>query len=144
MYLKFDQLKKSEVSRYTERVIEDIKNGKMNNAYKALRKLDYEKTNKANEFTPPTNQEMNLSSLESAEVIANHFSLISQEFDPININELPQKIQERLFDTAVKGPQVEEYQVYEKLKEQRSLTHLYLETSQRELYRSSLLSTLSQ
>ena len=44
-------------------------------------------------FQLPGHAELNLSSAQSAEVIAEHFSKISQEYSPLNVSNLPPNVQ---------------------------------------------------
>ena len=44
-------------------------------------------------FQLPSHSELNLISAQSAEIIAEHFSKISQEFSPLNVQDLPPNVQ---------------------------------------------------
>ena len=60
----------------------------------------------------------NLTIAESREKIAEHFSLISQEFSPLSMSLLPEPVQAKL--KAINGqdevPEIPDYAVYEKIK----------------------------
>ena len=74
-------------------------------------------------FTLPNHVENNLSAKESADLIADHFSLISQEYEPINCDNFPPKIRQALEQPRLaEVPTLEDYQVYEKISKAKSLT----------------------
>ena len=68
-----------------------------------------------NTFTLPNHESENLSEEQSAERIAEHFSLISQEFPPLDIARLPARVQEKL-ECQDSPPIVSEEEVYSKIK----------------------------
>ena len=51
------------------------------------------------EFQLPSHSEQNLSAAQSAEIIAQHFSQISQEYSPLNLSSLPPNVQQYLSNT---------------------------------------------
>ena len=74
-----------------------MKEGKRGSAYAGLRKLgqkpgEISKTG----FQLPYFTEQNLSNLECAEMMANYFSTVSQEYTPSNLKNLPPYVQEYL------------------------------------------------
>ena len=97
----------------------EVAEGKRNNSYKALRKLESgENLGKSANFILPSHSEENLSPLQSAEKLADYFSQISQEFEPISTDKFPPWIKEKLV-TGISDPAkpvLEQYEVYEKLK----------------------------
>ena len=122
--LKYLDLKKcftgkfeNEISKYTEKVLDDVRNGNRNSAYSALRKLGVRPGDvPANTFTLPSHVENNLSAWESAEIIADHFAAISQHYDPISIDNFQPNIKEALSQPNLSVvPQLEEYQVFKKV-----------------------------
>ena len=112
---QFDDLAKIEISKYKEKIINEVKDGKRGSAYAGLRKLgsrpgEFDKTG----FQLPNFTEENLSNLECAEMIANYFSSVSQEYPPLNIQNLPPNIQEHLGNPDP-APELSNYDVCRKL-----------------------------
>ena len=107
----------AEASKYKERIIEDVKTGNRNSAYSALRKVGVRPgENIDNTFTLPSHSESHLSAGESVELIADHFSLISQNYDPINLDNFPPNMKEALKKPCLSVvPVLEEYQVYKEI-----------------------------
>ena len=66
-------------------------------------------------FTLINHWEENLTNEESVEQIANHFARISQEFPPINVDNLPQSVQIKISSELdeMNVPVVDEMQVYQ-------------------------------
>ena len=99
-YLKikceFDQKLKSEAEKFRQKILSEVRNGKLGSSYKALRKLDTNfQDKKTGGFTLPGHVEENLTPLQSAEKLADYFSLISQEFEPISVAKLTPYVQEK-------------------------------------------------
>ena len=89
-----------------------------NSSYSALRKLESGDTSgKNSNFTLPQHSDEDLTTLESAERLADYFSQISQEFEPICPDNFPPNIKHKLTSAKHNSskPVLEEYQVYEKL-----------------------------
>ena len=94
---KFDQKLKIEAEKYHQKILAEVSEGKKNNSYRALRKLESGVNIKKNSnFSLPTHVEEDLSSLQSAERLADYFFVISQEFQPICPELFPPKIKEIL------------------------------------------------
>ena len=68
-----------------------------------------------NTFTLPNHESESLSEKQSAERIAEHFSLISQEFPPLDISKLPARVQAKLV-CQDSPPIVRQEEVYSKIK----------------------------
>ena len=118
MKQKFYQKLKREADKYVKKILSEVADGKRNNAYAALRKLETgESVSKSSNFTLPDHAEENLSDLQSAERLADYFSKISQEFEPICADNFPPYIKEKLArgKTDPTKPILEEFEVYEKL-----------------------------
>ena len=102
-----------EISKYKEKIIKEVKEGKRGSAYAGLRKLgarpgEFNKTG----FQIPKFSEQNLSNIECAENIANYFSSVSQEYPPLNILNLPPNIQEFLGNPELNtAPELSHYDV---------------------------------
>ena len=103
-----------EAHKYKEKVITEVTDGKRGSSYKALMKLGSGKNDDTN-FEIPSHVEQNLSAEESAEVIADYFSSISQEFDPIDSSRFTPDLKEKLQLANEPTPIIEEYQVYRKI-----------------------------
>ena len=74
-------------------------------------------------FTIPKYMEQNLNLKQCADLIAQHFSSISQEYSPINIELLPNRVKLKIKDENVyKIPYLEAYEVYLKLEFHGRLT----------------------
>ena len=58
-----------------------------------------------------------LSAHEAANKIADHFSKVSTEFHPFNFDELPSRVQQKIRnpESFAKIPDIEEFQVFEKI-----------------------------
>ena len=63
-------------------------------------------------FTLPDHDERGLSALQSSEEIADFFSKISQEFAPLNLNTLPDRVKKKLHDDPCDHPVLQEHEVY--------------------------------
>ena len=110
---KFYELVKSEISKYKDKLITEVKEGKRGSAYKGLRKIG-QKPGEFHEagFTLPIYAEQKLSNLECAEMIASYFSAVSQEYSPLNVKSLPPNIQEFLEDPGLNlTPELSHYDV---------------------------------
>ena len=59
--------------------------------------------------------EKGLSDLESAEVIADFFSKISQEYDPLDVNSLPERVRQKLDTDSCDHPVFEEHEIFHEL-----------------------------
>ena len=68
----------------------------------------------SNTFTLTNHDDRNLTDEESAEVIASHFSSISQEFPELSIESLPDRVK-NLLAQPNSTPQVSEFEVYQKI-----------------------------
>ena len=97
-----------------------MSSGKYGSSYSAIRKLgnrESEQQKGSDSFDVPEFVEENLDLQQSAEALAEHFSAISREFQPLNVDELSPAIKDELVRGAkeVNIPILEEYQVYEKV-----------------------------
>ena len=80
---KFDEAFEKAAHDYKNKLITEVTEGKRGNAYRAIRKLGDNSSNDAS-FDIPAHVEADLSDEQSAELLADYFSRISQEFTPIN------------------------------------------------------------
>ena len=90
----FDELFKSERAKYLEKIQLEVTEGKRGSTYPTLKRLALrpgETTHGG--FQLPDHAELNYSSAQSAEIIAEHFSIISQEYSPLDVSSLPPNVQ---------------------------------------------------
>ena len=94
---KFEERLKNEMLKYIDKIEEEVRTGKRGSTYPALKRMGSRmfESNQP-EFQLPAHAEQNLSSAQSAELIADHFSRISQEFAPIQLSLLAPKVQQFL------------------------------------------------
>ena len=70
--------------------------GKRGSSYTAIKRLGLkpgDQTQSQSVFQLPAHADLRLSSAESAELIAEHFSKISQEYSPLDVAKLPSNVQ---------------------------------------------------
>ena len=119
---KFDDKLKSEAEKYRQKIMTEVTEGKRNNSYSALRKLESgDNRGKNSDFTLPSHAEENMSPIQSAERLADYFSQISQEFSPICKDNLPPWIKDKLHRgiTDNSKPVLEEWQVHKKIQKSK-------------------------
>ena len=118
---KFEQKIKAEAEKYRQKIVTEVTDGKRNNSYKALRKLETGNCDKNSAFTLPSHADENLSPLQSAERLADYFSEISQQFSPICPENFPPWIKQKLIDgkSDEAKPILEEWEVFEKLRKSK-------------------------
>ena len=107
----------NEATKYKDKIEDDVRTGNRSCAYSALRKLGVRPgETSSNTFILPTHLDNNLTSLQSAEVIADHFAAISQDYNPINLNDFPPKMKESLAEPNILVvPQLYEYEVFKRI-----------------------------
>ena len=121
-YLKvkeeFDKKLKSEVDKYTNKLKEEVANGKRGSTYTAIRKLGNRPFDSSpNTFDIPEFVQNNLDDEQAAEALADHFSSISQEFQPIDVTQFPPNLRDELTRGSEEKniPVLEEYEVFDKI-----------------------------
>ena len=105
-----------EAHKHKEKVISEVVDGTRGSAYKALKKLCSKDDDTDTTFEIPSHLESNLSAEESAELLADYFSAISQEFEPIDPAKFSPSLMEKLAAQNEEVPIIEEHQVYQKIK----------------------------
>ena len=121
MYLDLQQsyeLKiENEMQKYTLKIQDELKNGDRSSSYSALRKLGARPGEAAgNTFTLPDHVDQNLSARQSADIIADHFASISQNYDPINLANFPPRMRAELEQPDMSVvPCLEEFEVFKKI-----------------------------
>ena len=68
---------------------------------------------KKNNFVLPDHVERGLSDLESSEEIADFFCMISQEYDPLCVQTLPERVKVKLENDACDHPAYLEHEIYQ-------------------------------
>ena len=119
---KFDKKLKIEAKKYEQKILDGVLEGNKSKFYPALRKLDSgTDMRKGSNFTLPQHADEGLSTLQSAERLADYFSKISQEYDPICVESFPPYIKDLLATgkTDPSKPVLEEWEVYKKLEKSK-------------------------
>ena len=92
--IKFEVMSKAAIKKYKNKIDIEVTEGKRGSSYPALKRMGLrpgEQTQSA--FQLPNHAELNLTSAQSAELIAEHFSSISQEYAPLDVSSLPPNVQ---------------------------------------------------
>ena len=113
---EFEQKFNKAMSDYMNKNISDIKNSNPSKAYALLKRLGARPgvCDEMNNFSLPSHA--NLSPLQSAERIADHFSQISQEYPPLNRDTLPDRVKAKISRSDENLPEISEYEVYQKIR----------------------------
>ena len=113
----FGESLRNEKMKYIMKISTEVAEGRRGSIYPALKKLglrpgeDFHQT-----FSLPSHTSQNLSPFQSAELIASHFSSISQEFLPLCSTNLPPKVQKYLNDKDQDlVPTLSTYDVYKRM-----------------------------
>ena len=96
---EFDLKLEKEAAKYVEKIQNEVSEGKRGSSYSALRKLgnrDFEDTKYQKSFDIPEFLDEGLDDKDSAEAIADYFSSISQEFEPISVEKFSPLIKDEL------------------------------------------------
>ena len=95
---KFDQKYKEAAGRYINKNVSELKITNPGKAFKILKRMGAPPGESEDEgsFTLQTHLDQNLSTEESLEKIADFFSNISQEYPPLNLNLLPDRVKTKL------------------------------------------------
>ena len=114
---KCENVAKVEVKKYKDKIIQEVRDGKRGSCYAGLRKLgmkpgEFRQTG----FQLPEFVEQKLSDFECAEKIAEYFSRVSQEYPPLNVENLPPNVKKHLGNPdGCSAPLLSHYDVYTKL-----------------------------
>ena len=89
---------KKAAADYLEKNVSELKNSDPGKAYATLKRMGAQPGDELDDgtFSLLEHLEANLTNKESVEKIAEHFSQISQEYPPLNIQALPQHVQNKL------------------------------------------------
>ena len=114
----WETLLQKEIKKYKQKLSDDLRSGNRNSVYSAIRKLGARPGEQVpRTFTLPSHADRNLSAQESAEILADHFAIISQEYDPVNIERFPPRLKVKLLNPDLQNiPKLEEYEVFRRLR----------------------------
>ena len=115
---EFSEKMKIEANKYKDKMNNEVKEGKLGSSYSAIRKLGAgANSSPTSSFEIASFIDGGYSDQQSADLLADHFSRISQEFDPIDIDLLPPNIKSELRKGRLEqaGPVLEELDVYKKV-----------------------------
>ena len=105
---EFKSKKKVSIQKFHKHFVTDLKSSDPGKFYKMCKKIGA--------ISPLSDGELKIQCLdgltdkECAEAVARHFAAVSNEYEPVDLSDLP------AFLPALPLPQVEEYMVYEKMK----------------------------
>lgn len=112
---QFLDAKKDSINLHIQRSVDMVKDENKSNVNKILKQLGAPPGEEmVSTFILPEHQ--GLDDKEIANALANYFSKISQEYQPLNMTLLPERVQNKLNSTENTEIIVEPYQVYEKIK----------------------------
>ena len=109
----------NEKLKYKDKIIQQVREGKRGSSYSALKKLSLRPDQLCDgSFTLPNHVSANLSPSQSAEVIADYFSIVSQEFTPLSLNKLPPNVQSYMNQpqTGEIIPHLLDYDVFQRIR----------------------------
>ena len=118
---KFDQKLEKAAANHLEKNVRTLKESDHGRAYSTLKKMGAQPGDMLDDgvFSLLNHLEDNLTSKESVEKIAKHFSEISQQYPPMDIQKLPQHVQDKMNENNQlfgKKQQVEEYEVHDEIR----------------------------
>ena len=111
----FDQKSKTEIAKYKERVKNKVLEGRKGSTYPAIKRLGL----RPGEGVQPTfylPDHTLFSSTQSCEIIAEHFSRISQDYSPLNVRSLPPNIQTFLSSSQTLPPTLSQRDVLTRIR----------------------------
>ena len=91
-----------EKKKYKAKIIDEVKNGKRGSSYSSLKKMSFRSDQLGDrEYVLSNHRTEGLSDKESADRIADYFSQISQEFEPLCPDRLPPNIRNCLLEEEI-------------------------------------------
>ena len=117
LYKQFDTKFKLEAEKYMRKNIDELKETDPGHAYRILKKMGAQPgdCSETNSFSLPNHEAEGLSAEQSAERIAQHFAEISQQFPPLSLSLLPDRVKTKLKNKS-RPPVIEDYEVYNMIK----------------------------
>lgn len=116
-------MKDTNTKRYMQEEIESLKKCNPRQFYRRLKEIGSRLDEcEAPTFSIPDFVEQNISHKEAAENIASHFSSISREYPPLDVQTLPERVKKKIFekDAMKNAPKIEEHEVYEKFENRKN------------------------
>ena len=113
---KFDELYKVEAKEYMKKTVGELKQSNPSKMYSILKRLGARPgdIDDGSSFSLPAHVQQGFSADQSAESIADHFAAISQEYRPLQISNLPARVQNKLLLPGI-SPAVTELDVYRQI-----------------------------
>ena len=113
---EFEAKYKAAAQKYLSKNTAALKDTNPGQAYRILKRLGAQPGDctDSNTFTLPSHSDRNLTNQESAECIANYFSAISQEFPPLDMNNLLERVKSKL-KTSLPAPIISAQDTLEKI-----------------------------
>ena len=114
--LKFDNLYKKEAKRFLDKNVNKLKKTRPGQAFRTLKRLGARPGEDLDnlDFILPDHMDRGLSAKESAEEIVVFFSSISQEYPPVQLDDLPSRVKNAIKDAKIEDvPDITEDQVSE-------------------------------
>ena len=107
----------SAAENYLRSKIDALKETKPGKAFKVLKDMGAQPGDCTDNhsFTLPNHIALNLSPKQSAEEIADHFASISNEYPPLSLDLLPDRVKQNL-NTVTTPPVISEHECYDKIK----------------------------
>ena len=115
---QFDLKYKEEAEKYLNKNLESIRESKPGQIFSVLKRLGAQpgEGTESSTFSLPEHEAQCLTPDQSAERIAEHFASISQEYPPLNINLLPERVRDKILSDNTPPPQLSDYDVYCKIR----------------------------
>ena len=114
---EFDEKYEKASEKFLRKNVDSLKTSNPGQAYNVLKKMGAlpGECDEGSSFTLPSHE--NLNPLESAEKIAEHFSRISREFPPLNMETLPDRVKQKLNNPESESviPIIMEHDVHKKI-----------------------------
>ena len=103
--------------KYLKKNLDSLRDAKPGQAFSVLKRLGSQPGDclDGSTFTLPEHENESLTEQQSAERIADHFASISQEFPPLSINHLPNRVQNKL-QSPGNPPAISEYDTFCKIR----------------------------
>ena len=113
----FDSKYKSASEKYLEKNLDELREAKPGQIFSILKRLGARPGDclDSNTFSLPQHESESLSAQQSAERIAQHFASISQEYQPLSINQLPAHVQDKINSPGT-PPIVSEFDTYKRIR----------------------------
>ena len=113
----FDERKNIELEKYKVKILNEVSNGKRGSIYPTLKKLGLRPgSDEKRTFQLSDHIEKGFTPTQSVEAMAQHFSLISQEYQPLSMSNLPVVVQTFLKNDESFPPELHVYDVYLRIK----------------------------